>query len=498
MLKRIIFVLLLLSLASFAFSTTYIIDNYNFVFHENTDASVVYSKLKLEDNLSFESYEALQAFVRSKEQEIANWDIFNGTESYVVEVGDSSGDSTEVMASTDVSADEKHYTAVFEINDKSPLFIFPVPKYDSNTGISLGVGVASENFAGKLAHFFSQVIVEQTDKTFEHAKYSLELFINRFPISYFHMDNTITILYEGANNNTTINFATTLYDIKLGDTVTFRLDTGLKFKPTETDPIATDELSYSATFDNLLESWGGFTFTQGNSYHSETNNLETNFQLTYHGIKIKEQPLELSLSAHNNGLSAFISWSYSQLNKEIDGNQDFRKGMSLALYASRTMPFNNLLEASSQYATLTFKYFPYANDWINPSMRVCAIVSQNPTHYLTTDAESASNDYLLAQYLRGLQDNNAYSKQLYTAIITLNLDFMTRNVDLGTLARTYIDPCVDAAILFREGQEPKLLYTFGVELLGIMCEHTSYPIRVSFGFNSELEYEIYAGIYYYY
>lgn len=486
--KRLIFVALLLLLTSFAFSTTYVIDSYNFILQENTDASVIYSKLKLQDHLCFESYEALKRFVTSKEQEIANWNIFNTTESYVIESPQNKENS---------NAEEMHYTAVFEINDKSPIFVFPVPKYDSNTGLSLGVGISSENFAGKLAHFFSQLIVEQKDKTFENANYSLEFFINNFPIFNFQMDAFCTFLYNGQTKGVSLDLGSTFFDIKLGETVTFKINPKIKFTPTADKLFAVNEYSYTATFENLLTSLGGFTFTQGLSYTPKTNTFKATHSLTYYGIKIKGDPLKPSLSFQNNEITAAVSWEHSELNKDIHGNQDFRKGTSLSLAFFRTQPISNLLTATSQYATFTFKWFPYANNWLNLSTRLTAILSQNPTNHLSDDNPNNQSS-LISSYLRGLNTNGYNSQQLYNAIVIVNLDLKTKCFDLGSWARTYATPFIDIALLVNEEQSSTLLYTFGIEAIGVLCNHASYPLRVSLGFNSNLDSEVFVGTYYYY
>ncbi len=537
--KRLIFAVLLLALASFAFATTYIIDNYEFIFDGNTDASVVYSKLELEDNLSFESYEALENFVTSKEQEIANWNIFNKTSSAVV----------EKFSASDTS-DEKHYTAVFKINDKTPIVVFPVPKYDSNTGASLGVGVASENFGGKLAHFFSQFTFEQKDKTFENANYALEFFLDRFPISDFHLDCSLTFLYEGLTNKLSLNFNTHLYDLQIGDVETLDFKTTVKLNHAENGKFGVELFSYLATFRNLVQSLGGFTFTQGFNYYHRSQEITTNNLLTYYGIKIKDTPALLNLEVYTTNKSKTqssvdvtmkesfsvpfnLSYGFtftptiaiinafthkpnklitvsatvirSALNKDINGNQDFRKGDSFSLSVYKAMPLEDLTETTSQYATLSFKLFPYANLWLNPSMRISGIISMNVVNNLTSDDNENASRVLPTTYLRGILDNNEYIKDLWNTILIANFDIKTKVLALGSWASLYLSPFADVAYLAKfssanAGAGSHWLCTVGIEAIGVLNNVANYPLRISLGFNTEtfntekLEYELFFGL----
>ena len=537
--KRIFLLLLLVLLAIPLFATTYIIDDYKFIFYSNTDAEVVYKKLKLEKNIGFESYEALQAYVKAKEQEIANWNIFNKTSSAVEEKAGANN--------ADGAGEEKHYTAVYNINDKNPIVVFPVPKYDSNTGASLGVGVASENFVGKLAHFFSQFTFEQKDKTFENANYALEFFLDRFPIEDFHLDCSLAFLYEGLTNKLSLNFITHLYDLQIGDVETLDFKTTVKLNPAEDSKFGMEVFSYLATFENLVQSLGGFTFTQGFNYYLRSQEIETNNILTYYGIKIKDttallnfEVLTTNKSQTQSAVDITIKESFSVpfdlsygftltpgialinaftrkpdklitvsatltrsvLNKDIDGNQDFRKGDFFSLFVYRAMPLDDLTETSSQYATLSFSLFPYANLWLNPSMRISGIVSMNAVNNLTSDSSEATSS-LPASYLRGIRDDNKYVKDLWNTILIANFDIKTKVLALGSWASLYVTPFADVGYFTTfssDAGSSHWLCTVGIEAIGVLNNIANYPLRISLGFNTEtfnteeLEYELFFGL----
>ena len=539
------------------FATTYIIDNYDFIFEGNTDVSMVYTKLGIKDYTSFDSYEELEAHVRSKEQEIANWDIFNETDSMVVELD---GGNEE----------EKHYTAVFEINDKSPIFIFPTPKYDSNTGISMGIRMDSKNFMGKLAKLTTKIGMDQTDNTFKNADYSLIFNLSSLPIgNVMNMDTTLEFSYSGSAKSflqgTKLTLGNSFYGIKLGD-VSFSFSDSLVMNPTEDDisSFGVSYFYYTASFGNLLPSLGGFSFNNTLYYYPRSQLTYTYNTLSYGGLKLRDKTVSLSLSAttykyntsdnltliisesasvpfylpfgftftpglsfsssytygetdmHNwsvsKSLTASASLSFSRLNRDIDGNQDFRKGISFSLYGNRSMPITDFLTSTSQYATLSITWFPFATSWINPSVRVLGIVSQLATNSPIYPYTSTSYlSYFLAEYMRGIRNDNENNYGNWNTIMVANINITTKCINLGSWARTYAIPFVDVAFLSQKDQDPKWLSTVGIEGIGIINNHSNYPVRASLGFNTEsikkfaetkefddLEWELFFGLGFFY
>lgn len=592
------------------FATTYIIDNYNFIFEDKTDLNIVYSRLGLEDYTTFESYEELVEYVKEKEQEIANWNIFNSTESFVLE-------NETIIGS--VLNGEKHYTAVFEINDKNPLFIFPTPKYDSNTGLSLGIKMDSKNLSGKLASFTTKFLMEQKNNSFETADYSINFNLTELPVAGFKMDTSLSFIYDasqkGILKGSSLVFDANLYDIKLGDTVTFKFKTGSKFNPTknEIQSFGVEKFYYSATIANLFMQQGGFDLTQGINYYPRKNLVETNFKLSYFGFKLQNRTITLSVDititnlnrktdsntsssldnktsqtdntgiassavfydssvsdtispdAEGGGIISLIKkeliaipfilpldfnitpslmlistyetngheemkdWtvvkevavattiSRSAIDKVIKGNQDFRKGISFSLSAVRKMYINDLLDESSQYATLSLSYFPFATSWINPSIRFTGIISKIQTKSLF-DVDSNPDCLKMADYMRGIRNDNKYNIESWNSILAANINITTRCINLGSWARTYAIPFVDIAYLAKTDTESSeeitgshWLCAVGIEGIGIINDHSNYPVRASLGFNSaslktffqtkdfdDLEYELFFGLGFFY
>lgn len=555
--KRFALVVILLALVACLFATTYTIDNYNFIFEDKTDLSIVYSRLGLKDYTSFETYEELEEHVKALEQEIANWNVFNSTDSTILKLDSSKNE-------------EKHFTAVFQINDKNSMFIFPVPKYDSNTGLSLGLKMDSKNFAGKLAQFTTKFLMEQTSNSFETANYSLDFSLTEFPVANFNMDTTISILYEGSKHSllkgTTLALGTSLYNIKLGKTVTFKFSTEIKFNPSrnELESFGVSNFSYSATLEHLLESLGGFSLSHGLNYDPLLEKTETSYLLSYYGFKLKDRTIDLSIYLYTttetktdgfidvikkesisipfslpmdfnftptvvlrstygpNGyniedwtvikeLILGATFGRSGINKDIDGNQDFRKGVSFSFYYSRTMPFESLLHETSQYGTLSFSLFPFATSWLNPSIRITGIISKVATRDLFDDYYDEDSSITIAHYMRGIRNDNPYNTESWNTIAVANINLTTKCINLGSWARTYAIPFVDIAYLAAEGRSSQWLYAVGIEGIGIINNHSNYPVRASLGFNAEslktyfetkdfddLEYELFFGLGFFY
>ena len=586
--------LVVLSAISAAFATTYVIDQYDFNFEGKTDVSEVYKFLGIANGASFASYEELQAHVVEKTQKLVNERIFTSVDYSIVE-------TNVVETSTDEGPIyDYHYTAVYTVNDKSPFFIFPTPKYDSNYGAKVGIRVDSKNFGGKLAKFQINADMKQNDHSFEKAEYSMDFNILGYPIKDSKLDTTLSFKYDGRTGGlkgTTLGLSSKLtgikvanfkmdasasisfkgienytgselalstyfYDIKFGDTVGFSLSSGLKFTPTknELSSMGCSEFTYTASLSNLLSSIGGVSLSHKLTYAPRTKTTTTNNSLSYYGLSLRGKqitttfgldttkvtdnpsmtivasgtasmsfglPLGLtlapSLKLYNTyktkGTWDMVEWdmdkrmtasatlSRSTLNYVIDGNSDFRKGMTLSMAASRDMGLMNLLKDPVQSVQMQFTWFPFANSWLNPSIRINGSVASSASR---APVPSASTTYI-ADYMRGIRDDNPYSAQSWNTKVVANLDLTVKCINLGSWARTYAIGFMDIAMLHNKDAEVKMLYTIGFEGIGIINDHPNYPVRASLGFNTEsiktfmetkdfhdLEYELFFGLYYFY
>lgn len=549
--------LVVLAAISAVFATTYIIDRYDFNFEGKTDVKEVYEYLKISDGASFDSYDKLEANARSMVQKLVNAKFFTSVDYKIVEAeGNADG------------AEELHYTAVYHIDDRSPYFVFPKPKYDSNYGFNVGVKADSYNFLGKLAKLTIDASLQQKEKSFEKATYKLDFNVAKFPVSTFDLDTTLSFAYDGSKEGlkgATMGLSSKVYNIKVINNVTFSFLAGLKFTPS-TDSLQSfgmNEFTYTAQLNNFLNSLGKMSVSQTFTYLPREKRVKTSNSLYYYGFKLMDKQITTTIALSTNKVlgtettavtlsetisvpfslplnfsltpSMSISTSYTtdgtlnvknwtikprtatikatltrnKINKLIEGNTDFKKGLYINVVAARTTPLENLLTVTGQYVQAQFTWFPYANTWFNPSIRITASKDTSSTKKLLP---SASSTPYMADYMRGIRDDNEYNTKTWDAKIVANMNLTTKCINLGSWARTYAIPFVDVAYLKdSKTNTEKTLCTIGIEGIGIINNHPNYPVRASLGFNTEsikkyaetknfkdLEYELFFGLYYFY
>lgn len=601
------------------FAGKYIIDSYDFFFEGNTNIERVYEYLGLEDGASFDTFEALSSHVKSKAQSLVDARIFTSVdydvlESDVVNSMETAKANVLETAQNESNDEEQesveyHYIAVYKVNDKSPFFIFPTPKYDSNYGAKIGIRVDSKNFGGKLAKFQINADMKQNDHSFEKAEYSLDFNILGYPLAGFDVDASLSFGYNGEEGglagtsmglstkfmgidiasfkmdaaaslefngiesleNSVLALSTSLYDIKFGDDVKFKFSTGVKFNLDEDDvaSFGFKTFNYSASLSDILNGLGGFSISHGLTFYPRKDavngipkgQIKTTNSLSYHGLYLKNHKVSLSFGVdtttikgaediaitasesisvpfslpwkfsftpslklyrvyHTNGSKKMTEWSVdkrivvgatlerSSISYDLDGNNDFRKGMSLSLVASRDMELMDMLENPNEYAQIQFTWFPYANSWFNPSVRITGGISSTAKRSLLP---SGTGTPYIADYMRGIRDDNEYSETAWNTKLIANINLTATCIDLGSWARTYAIAFTDIAMLHNKGEEVKMLYTVGIEGIGIINSHPNYPVRASLGFNTEsiktfmetknfsdLEYELFFGLYYFY
>lgn len=626
--------LVVLSAISAIFASTYIIDRYDFNFEGKTDVNEVYKFLGLSDGASFSSYEELQSHVIAKTQKLVNERIFTSVDYDIVE-----GDVV-VTTPGDETANEYHYVAVYYVNDRSPFFIFPTPKYDSNYGAKIGLRIDSKNFGGKLAKFQINADMEQKDHSFSKADYGLDFGIVGFPIAGFDMDTTLSLGYDGtkeglkgftsglsaklygikvmgANLDTSVSFkydgsregiqsltsdfttkltgvkvldfnmdasavvkydgtkekalgfstelATKFYNIKLFKDITFSLSGGITLTPetVEMESFGASKYTYTAALGNLVPTWGGASLTHTLTYEPRSRKTSTDNSISYNGLYMNGKKINTSYSfkteavegtpsvkltmgpsfsvgialpwsftltpslsfskvyatdgtwnakdwtVSSNKVKVGASLSHSTINYVLDGNSDFRKGMYLSVSASREVPVMDVFNNPSDSATVYFTWFPFANSWFNPSIRVTGSLSPTPNKSLVSASDGKPT---VSDYMRGIRDDNTYSTSTSDLKFVANIMLTTKCIDLGSWARTYAIAFSDIGLVRKtKDDEVKMLYTVGIEGIGIINDHPNYPVRASLGFNvdslktfsetnrfEDLEYELTFGLYYFY
>lgn len=542
--------LVVLSAISAIFASTYIIDRYDFNFEGKTDVNEVYKYLKISDGTSFDSYDKLEANARSMVQKLVNAKFFASVNYKIVEAEE----NVE-------GAEELHYTVVYHINDKSPYFVFPKPKYDSNYGLDVGIKVDSYNFLGKLSKLTIDASFQQKEQSFEKATYKLDFNVVKFPVSTFDLDSSLSFAYDGTKQGlkgVTMGISSKVYNIKVINNVTFSFSAGLKFSPSSDSiqSFGVNEFTYTAQLNNFLNSIGKMSVSHSLTYQPRGKKITTSNNLYYYGFKLMDKQITTTISMSTtkilgektatvtvsetvsvpfslplnfsftpsmsikttyktDGTLNIKNWTInprkailkatltrSKINKLIEGNTDFKKGLSVSITATRETFLENLLKDPEQNVVLSTTWYPYANSWFNPSVRINAKIQNKEGVVKTT-----------AGYMRGIRDNNVDSKtNKWTTVAVANLNLTTKCINLGSWARTYAIPFVDVAYLKNsETDTKKTLCTVGIEGIGIINDHPNYPVRASLGFNTEsikkyaetknfkdLEYELFIGLDFFY
>ena len=282
--------LVVLSAISAIFASTYIIDRYDFNFEGKTDVNEVYKYLKISDGTSFDSYDKLEANARSMVQKLVNAKFFASVNYKIVEAEE----NVE-------GAEELHYTVVYHINDKSPYFVFPKPKYDSNYGLDVGIKVDSYNFLGKLSKLTIDASFQQKEQSFEKATYKLDFNVVKFPVSTFDLDSSLSFAYDGTKQGlkgVTMGISSKVYNIKVINNVTFSFSAGLKFSPSSDSiqSFGVNEFTYTAQLNNFLNSIGKMSVSHSLTYQPRGKKITTSNNLYYYGFKLMDKQITTTIS----------------------------------------------------------------------------------------------------------------------------------------------------------------------------------------------------------
>lgn len=564
--KRFLAIAIVLATLPALFADAFVIDNYEFHFEGKTDPSRVYEYLGLTDGASFESYDKLEEHVHSKAQDLVDSRIFTTVDYAIVEASGSGQDNPTVSSSP--SQNEHHFHAVFQIDDKSPFFLFPTPKYDSNYGIKMGLRVDSKNLGGTLAQIQMNANMKQNDHSFEKAQYGLDFNVIGYPIAGFDFDASLSLAYNGNEGDLTglsSDLAAKIYNVKVIDDVTFSLSSGIGFSPykDELKAFGCNSFTYTAVLENMLKSIGGISLSHSLEYNPRKKTVSTDNYLYYYGFSLEGTQIttKLGLSSRHiqgdpfarlraseyveipftlplgfslapsiefyrnyttDGTWDMLGWSVdkriavglslgrSSMRYVMEGNQDFREGMSLSISALRDMRLMDMLKDPFQYIQLQFSWFPYSNSWFNPSIRITGSLSSSSTKTILPSLADNDDPSSVADYMRGVRDDNGFNVEWSTKLVA-NINLTAKCIDLGSWARTYTIVFSDIAMLQNKDSNIKMLYTIGIEGIGIINSHPNYPVRASLGFNVEsiktymktkdiadLEYELFFGLNYFY
>lgn len=531
------------------------IDDYEFNVTGVTNTSRIYEYLGLADNIAFESHEMLEEFAASKAQELSNSRLFKSVDYAIVEKGEGHDGIL-------------HFTLVFSLDDASSFLVLPYPKYDSNYGFSLGLKAYNRNLGGTLSSLKLTTKVKQNDHSFAKGDYYAELELVKYPIASFDADAAIAININPLQpEDSFFLFDLSAYNMKLGSALEFSFSPGIKLTTSESNENlfawGFDNAHYSVNLSEIWNSIGGFSIDHSLKYHPRSKLLETKNYLNYYGFSLQgneittrfgiethavlndsvfkitaseyiavplclpgdfrltpsamvyqiyspDGTLNMINWASEKRLAAGITLSRSNVNYVMEGSGDFRRGLSLRLTGMRDMYLMDFLDSPYQYAEAELSYFPYANSWFNPAVRITGSISSEDSKRILPSFEEDSPD--MTDLMRGILEHNEHNTG-WDFQFAVNLNLMAKCFNLGSFARTYVIPFFDFALMkdMQSSAAPVMLCTAGIEGIGIMNNHPSYPIRASLGFNLEklakairqrditaVEYELFIGLDFFY
>lgn len=441
-----------------------------FQFLGKTREYSIITNYPIDTSTVFETSEDFELYINNYKRQLENSRAF---------------ESVEISYETDLSKDNSdinHYILKFVIQDSHHLVIFPIPKYDTNSGVTIKIKAKDTNFLGTLKTLnfdlntnyydeqFTVGINFSYDYPFQAGPFE-SLFINDYSLDFiigkqfpeFSTKTGVELSYPIKNFALVFDFYQYVYkdyDYEI-------YDDDLYFK---------EEAEFSIPFK--LYKFKNFS----NLVYKPYVNFSFNWDFD-------------SIQVENNDLSSpNFSIGHSLSNENINWEGSFRKGYSLNL--SNSYLYN--IQRNDFYSSITYEMMYFNNfkayedrdyfDRFGFYTRIKAF----------TTLELPSNKFTYGQeindYLRGIKDDTYYgsSKSLNTAIV-LNVDLLhhafSTNFDHDLINfDLLITAFFDAALIYnrdngklfspKDGQ-----YCAGVEFLVFPKKWSSYTIRASAGFD---------------
>lgn len=238
--KRIIAFILLSVIVLGAVFASYRIVDYDFMIDGSTKKWALSNRVKGSDEV-FETQEALEAALDAKRQILWNTNVFTSVKCSWEEV-QTVGDTTDVIA-------------VIEVADSGSYIILPYPKYDSNTGFSLGLRYKNNNVLGTLGTAAVSVDWVQNGTGFDASTFEFEV-----PFENILLSNGSSLYFDITGNynladpdDGKIDFSTGINNFKISD-VTLDGSLGISY------------VYEGNTFDKLTGSLSAKGFNVGGIY----------------------------------------------------------------------------------------------------------------------------------------------------------------------------------------------------------------------------------------
>lgn len=435
-----------------------------------TKESALARNVEIEEGKTFESREALDAYVLDIKQKLINARLFETAEIECAPVGEASEDGEIPVAIRVVTVDSRHF------------LLLPYPKYDSNEGFELKIKFKDANFAGTMSEMeadaffrFEQKEGQENDFVLGgNFGYDLPFTLGKVEASW---NNDLSFEYAFIRGEPEWNFQTGFTFILPFENLALRLDLtqgttrDLDYKKFNDELFFTERAKLSVPI--RLDTVPGI----GDIVYTPAAEIEYNWDSD--GIDILDEDLVSPKLTFSHGISA----------GRVNWHGNFRKGFSAGLFQSAAYNFQ-LNEFQPGIELRATAFFAWAR---------AALASR-----LTLFAEFDSYRRY-GHLLRGIPDDQYFSPQtgmndVYAcksaAALILNLDvpiklFSTR-FEKGWLKNfnfeVQLSPFIDVALTQNRATGRAFsprdgFYTCGVEILVFPEKWKSVQLRASAGFD---------------
>ncbi len=371
--KRIMVFVLLAAVVLSAVSASYKIVDYEFRIDGSTKRWALLSRVKGSEDV-FESVDALEEALNEKRQELWNTNVFSSVKCSWEEL-ETVGDLVNVKA-------------VFDVVDSGSVIILPYPKYDSNTGFSLGLRYKNKNVLGTLGAASVSVDWVQNGEGFDKSTFEFEV-----PVEDILLSNGSSLFFDLSGNynmadpeNGKTSFSTGIKNLVFSD-ITFDGSVGIAY------------LYGEKTFDNYSVNLSAKGIKVGRFYLDTSVNALLNFKSEVMKSKVVSSVSLRKIEFGNVSITDTLTYTAAPTVEDMRSLSSAKlvNTMNFGIKSDRIKDLSVgtevglLFTDSSQYYTLSFAFSPINK--ITSTSKVTFYTSEGHGFYGIKASEALSSSF---------------------------------------------------------------------------------------------------------
>ena len=288
------------------------IAGYSFTVTGKTTEEALRSQIVPNGDEIFPSEEAMRGVLDAKVQKLMNLRVFSKVEYTATYTNESRG--------------IRFYQIRFTVVDASSILPFPYGKYDSNSGLRLGMKLYNRNVFGQLANLYLSGNVTLPDSVFQQglssswgkSVYYGEVDLSQLPLGKQVRLNLASQFSYDTSNPTDVTSSYFYFDINPQnmtiDHKALTLNTWFKMYPATTDirgKWTYYRIGNEINWGPFALSLGGFSFYNKMIAYAPGTDDYYFYSLShfrYHGLRIKGQQIDTRVSMETNGKYGVLSW----------------------------------------------------------------------------------------------------------------------------------------------------------------------------------------------